>query len=102
MDKIPTDTCIRQVLDPVAPEYCFPVYADVHRLLEQRGVLDREYRTLEGGFLLALDGRTTFYHSAITPVFVRSGTNRVIAVDRKRAIVGAIPVYERGPYSRRQ
>ena len=89
MDKIPTDTCIRQVLDPVAPEYCFPVYADVHRLLEQRGVLDRENRTLEGGFLLALDGRTTFYHSAITPVFVRSGTNRVIAAEPEKSDCGS-------------
>ena len=103
VDKIPTDTCIRQLLDPVAAEYCFPVFADVHRLLEQRGVLEREYRTLVGGYLLALDGtwfftsetihcdacsvkehrdgRTTFYHSAITPVFVRSETSRVIAAE---------------------
>lgn len=103
IDDIPTDNCIRQLLDPVAPHYCFPVYADVHALLAERGNLHDEYRTALGTYLLALDGtwfhsseqvhcdqcsikehrdgRTTYYHSAITPVFVRTGNNRVVAAE---------------------
>jgi hypothetical protein len=99
ISKIPTDTCIRILLDPVAPEYCFPVFTDVHTLLEKTGKLKQEYRTALNTYLLALDGtwfhssetihcdkcsvkehrdgKRTYYHSAITPVFVRAGNNRV-------------------------
>ena len=101
--EIPTDTCIRQLLDPIAAEYCFPVYADVHAMLADTGKLEQEYRTIFGTYLLALDGtwfhsseqihcdacsvkehrdgRRTYFHSAITPVFVRAGTNRVISAE---------------------
>lgn len=103
ISKIPTDTCIRILLDPVAPEYCFPVFTDVHTLLEKTGKLKQEYRTALNTYLLALDGtwfhssetihcdkcsvkehrdgKRTYYHSAITPVFVRAGNNRVIAAE---------------------
>ena len=103
ISKIPTDTCIRILLDPVAPEYCFPVFTDVHTLLEKTGKLKQEYRTVQDTYLLALDGtwfhssetihcdgcsvkehrdgKRTYYHSAITPVFVRAGNNRVIAAE---------------------
>mgnify|MGYP006293051697 CR=1 FL=1 len=101
--EIPTDTCIKMLLDPVAPQYCFPVYEKVHEMLAKNDILEREYRTVEDTYLLALDGtwfysseqihcdscsvkehrdgRKTYYHSAITPVFVRAGTNRVIAAE---------------------
>ena len=103
ISKIPTDTCIRMLLDPVAPEYCFPVFTEVHTLLEKTGKLKQEYRTALNTYLLALDGtwfhssetihcdecsvkehrdgKRTYYHSAITPVFVRAGNNRVIAAE---------------------
>jgi len=103
ISKIPTDTCIRMLLDPVAPEYCFPVFNDIHTLLEKTGKLKQEYRTVQDTYLLALDGtwfhssetihcdecsvkehrdgKRTYYHSAITPVFVRAGNNRVIAAE---------------------
>ena len=101
--EIPTDTCIRQLLDPVAPEYCFPVYNEIHTMLVDQGRLEHEYRTLFDKYLLALDGtwfhsseqihcdgcsvkehrdgRRSYFHSAITPVFVRAGTNRVISAE---------------------
>ena len=101
--EIPTDNRIRELLDPVAPEYCFPVYADVHRMLAQEGKLELEYRTIFDTYLIALDGtwfhsserihcqkcsvkehqdgRKTYYHSAITPVFVRATSNRVIVAE---------------------
>ena len=64
ISKIPTDTCIRILLDPVAPEYCFPVFTDVHTLLEKTGKLKQEYRTAQDTYLLALDG--TWFHSSET------------------------------------
>lgn len=101
--QIPTDPCIRQLLDPVAPQCLFPVYHDVHTFLRENNTLEREYRSFLDTYLVALDGtwfhsseqihcdncsiknhrdgRTTYYHSAITPVFVRAGTNRVIAAE---------------------
>jgi hypothetical protein len=72
-------------------------------MLEEKGILEAEYRTIFGTYLMALDGtwfhsseeidcdscsvkehrdgRKTYYHSAITPVFVRALTNRVIAAE---------------------
>ena len=101
--EIPTDNRIRDLLDPVAPQCCFPVYRDVHAMLEEKGILQAEYRTIFGTYLMALDGtwfhsseeihcnrclvknhqdgRRTYYHSAITPVFVRARCNRVIAAE---------------------
>jgi hypothetical protein len=101
--EIPSENCIRDLLDPVAPQYCFSVYRDVHAMLAEKGILEEEYRTIFDTYLLALDGtwfhsseqihcdscsvkehqdgRTTYYHSAITPVFVRARTNRVIATE---------------------
>ena len=101
--EIPTEPCIRQLLDPVAPEHCYSVYADVQEMLSEHGKQEQEYRTLNDTYLMALDGtwfhssehihcdkcsvkehrdgRTTYYHSAITPVFVREGNNRVVAAE---------------------
>ena len=103
VDAIATDNCIRYLLDPVAPQHCYSVYTDVHALLAERGNLKEEYRTALDTYLIALDGtwfhsseqvhcdqcsvkvhrdgRTTYYHSAITPVFVRAGNNRVVAAE---------------------
>jgi len=102
--KIPSDNCIRTLLDPVAPRYCFPVYTNVHALLSEQGTLEQEFRSpaldtylmgMDGTWFHSSeqihcdscsvkehrDGRTTYYHSAITPVFVRPGTNKVIAAE---------------------
>ncbi len=101
--EIPTDACIRNLLDPVSPEHCFSVFTDVHELLTEQKKLQEEYRSVNNTYLIALDGtwfhssekihcrgcsiqehrdgRTTYFHSAITPVFVRAGTNRVIAAE---------------------
>ena len=72
-------------------------------MLADQGKLQEEYRTALDTYLIALDGtwfhsseqvhcdqcsvkehrdgRTTYYHSAITPVFVRQGVNRVVAAE---------------------
>ena len=103
VNEIPTDPQIRNLLDPVDPKYCFRVFQDVHSLVKERGLLDSQYQSSLNSYLLALDGtwfhsseaihcpeclhkdhkdgRRTYYHSAITPVLVKPGNNRVIALE---------------------
>jgi len=103
VDEIPTDQQLRNLLDPVDPKYCFPVFREVSSLLEEWELLERQYHSSLNSYLLALDGtwfhssevihcpnclhkdhrdgRRTYYHSAITPVLVKPGNNRVISLE---------------------
>lgn len=99
--KIPTDTHIRNLLDPVPAELLFPVFDAVFAFLFEQGVIS-ELVTSDGLLLIALDGTwffsseritcpscqskrhnngtTTYYHSAITPVIVKPGVDRVVSL----------------------
>ncbi len=99
--KIPTDTHIRNLLDPVAPELLFPVFDKIFAFLFEQGVIC-ELVTTEGLLLIALDGtwffsseqimcpscqskrhkngRATYYHSAITPVIVKPGVDQALSL----------------------
>ena len=103
VEEIPTDQQIRNLLDPVDPKCCFPVFKDVLSLVEQWGLLEQQYQSSLGSYLLALDatwfhnsevihcakcshkdhqdGIRTYHHNAITPVLVKPGNNRVIALE---------------------
>jgi hypothetical protein len=59
MSRIPTDNHIRAMLDPVAPDRLFPVFADVVAVLDRSGGLEA-FRRLGSHVLIALDG--TEYH----------------------------------------
>ena len=100
--NIPCDNQIRSLLDPVRPALLFPVYEKVFSLLEQQGIIE-SYRAFNNNLLIALDGtwfhssekvfckncnwkehrngKTTHYHSAITPVLVQPGNSRVICLE---------------------
>lgn len=97
--EIPTDNHIRDLLDPADPKLIFPVFDKILEVLLDSGHLE-DYRTYNGDLLIALDGtwyhksekihcdncssqnhkdgRTTYYHSMITPVIVAPGKNKVI------------------------
>lgn len=99
--KIPTDTHIRNVLDPVPPALLFPVFDKVFDFLVTERVI-ADLITDDKLLLIALDGTwffsseqikcsacqtknhkngsTTYYHSAITPVIVKPEVNRVISL----------------------
>jgi len=101
--QIPTDNCIRMLLDPIAPEFCFAVFNKIHTILRKHNIFQDEFYTELGTYLMALDGTwfhnseniycdlcstknhqdggVTYYHSAITPVFVKAGNSRVIAAE---------------------
>ena len=57
--RIPSDTQMREVLDPVDPEHLRPSFADVFRQL-QRGKALEPFEFYDGGYLLLLDGTGYF------------------------------------------
>jgi hypothetical protein len=102
VEKIPSDNQIRKLLDPVAPHYLSPMFAQVFTDLEATEELDA-FRSFDGNLHIALDGLcyfsskkihcqncshktasngvTTYFHSAITPVIVAPRNERVIALE---------------------
>jgi hypothetical protein len=99
--EIPSDNQIRSLLDATPPGTLEPVYAFLFDALEQAGVVDA-HRSVNGTLLLAFDGtehfssqairceccstrrhangQATYFHSALTPVLVKPGCEKVIAL----------------------
>ena len=99
--EIPCNNQIRNLLDPITPNYLDGVFLDVFEGLEDGGLLS-PFRALSNQLLLAMDGtqyfssnaihcqnclrrqnangKTRYYHSAITPVLVSPGRSEVIAL----------------------
>jgi hypothetical protein len=102
IDVIPSDNHIRNLLDPIAPSYFYPVFNDAFHFLEDTKIID-SYRSAFDTNLIALDatwfhssekiycdhclhkdhkdGRKTYFHSVITPVIVKPGSNKVISLE---------------------
>jgi hypothetical protein len=94
VDKIPCFNQVRGVLDEVAPAHLLPVYDDVFRRLDRRGLL-RQLRGFRQDLLIPLDGTqyfsskticcdncstkphkdgsVTYSHSALLPAIVMPG-----------------------------
>lgn len=102
LEKIPTDNHIRDLLDPVSPGTVSPVFDDAFQILNKAGHID-EFRVFNGDLLMSLDGTwffssknihcdkcntikhkkdgsITYYHSVLTPVIVKPGFDKVIAL----------------------
>jgi len=101
VERIPCDNHIRQTLDPVAPCHLFGLFDDLHQGFAETGLLEA-MRAVHQTRLIALDatwyfssqsenihcpscsclqhadGKTTHYHSAITPVIVSPGHAQVV------------------------
>ena len=101
IEQIPSAPQIRNLLDPVAPSALSAAFWEIFGLLEEAGELQR-YRTLNGQWLVSLDGTqyfasnkihcqrctvkvhrdTEYYsHTAITPVLVAPGESCVISLE---------------------
>src|SRR5712691_1928356 len=63
IERVPCDTHMREILDPVSPKWLRPVFTSVFRQL-QRGKALEEMLFLDGHYLVALDG--TGYFSSQT------------------------------------
>jgi hypothetical protein len=99
--KIPSDNHIRDMLDVVPPQTVFPVFALIVEAFRSAGHLDG-FRSYNNNLLCALDGTQyfssktircdncstkkhkngsiTYSHSALTPVFLKPGFNKVISL----------------------
>ena len=99
--SVPCDNHIRQILDPIAPTHLFSLFDDLYQGFDQAGLLEA-MRAVGQTRLIALDatwyyssqskdihcpncscqrhadGRTTHFHSAITPVIVSPGQGQVV------------------------
>jgi hypothetical protein len=64
IERVPCDTLMREILDPVSPESLRPVFKSVFRQL-QRGKALEPMAFLEGHYLLALDGTGYFSSTQI-------------------------------------
>ncbi len=102
VDNIPSDNQIRNILDPISPENVAPMFDFVFDGLKSMGFFEH-YRSINKNILIALDGvnyfssqkisceqcntrhhtstgKTTYLHSAITPVIVAPGNPHVISL----------------------
>lgn len=64
MERVPCDTRMREILDPVSPKALRPVFKSVFRQL-QRGKALEPMAFLDGHYLLALDGTEYFSSKTI-------------------------------------
>jgi hypothetical protein len=64
MERVPCDTHMREILDPVSPKVLRPVFKSVFRQL-QRGKALEAMTFLDGHYLLALDGTEYFSSKTI-------------------------------------
>jgi hypothetical protein len=101
IQRVPCDTQLRCILDPLSPEALRPAYQDVFRPL-QRGKVLEDYSYLPEGYLVCLDGtqyfsseqihcphcmekhhqdgRTTYYHQMLGAAIVHPDQAAVIAL----------------------
>lgn len=102
LTEILSDNHIRTLLDGVAPFYLFSLFFYIFDSLNKSGYLDDEFRSFNNNILIGLDGtqyfsspkvhcdncnkkhhkngKITYFHSVLTPVILKPGSNRVIAL----------------------
>ncbi len=100
--QIPCDNQIRTLLDPVAPDHRFPMFATITQALVTAGIVDT-FHAFDNTVLIAVDGTqyfssqriscancshktaangtTTYSHSVITPVIVAPSKPEVLALE---------------------
>ena len=64
VDRIPSDTQMREIIDKVSPEDLMPVF-DRLLAIAQRGKVLEDYEFLDRGYLLSIDG-TGYFESSST------------------------------------
>ena len=99
--EAPSDNQIRTLLDGIEPSLLGEVFERDLRIAEEAGILE-QYRVLDGGVLLAMDGlwyyaskeihcehclhatskngETTYYHSAVAGAVVKPGSGAALPV----------------------
>ena len=90
--EIPSDTQMREILDPLGPEHLRPVFADVFRQL-QRGKALEPFEFYNGGYLLSLDGTGYFSSQKIHCPSCQVKKHKSGVVTYEHQMLGAVIVH---------
>jgi hypothetical protein len=90
--QIPSDTQMREILDPLAPERLRPVFSDVFRQL-QRGKALKRFEFYDGCYLLSLDGTGYFSSQQIHCASCQVKEHKNGTVTYEHQMLGAVLVH---------
>ena len=90
--RVPCDTHMREILDPVSPKWLRPVFKSVFRQL-QRGKALEAMTFLDGHYLLALDGTEYFSSKTIHCASCLQRLHRNGAVTYAHQLLGAAIIH---------
>jgi hypothetical protein len=92
IERVPCDTYMREILDPVSPKWLRPVFKSVFRQL-QRGKALEAMTFLDGHYLLALDGTEYFSSKTIHCASCLQRVHRNGAITYAHQILGAAIIH---------
>ena len=92
IERVPCDTHMREILDPVAPEFLRPLFQSVFRQL-QRGKALEAMTFLDGHYLLALDGTGYFSSQTIHCASCLQKVHRNGAITYSHQMLGAAIIH---------
>jgi hypothetical protein len=92
MNRVPSDSQTRDILDPIDPANLRPGFRDVFRRL-QRGKVLEHFVYLDGHYLLSLDGTTYFSSSKIHSSSCLEKHHRNGSVTYSHQLLGATLVH---------
>jgi len=92
IQRVPCDTYMREILDPVSPKWLRPVFTSVFRQL-QRGKALESLTFLDGHYLLALDGTEYFSSKTIHCASCLHRVHRNGAVTYAHQLLGAALIH---------
>ena len=90
--RVPCDTHMREILDPIAPKWLRPVFRSVFRQL-QRGKALEPMTFLDGHYLLALDGTEYFSSKTIHCASCLHRVHRNGAITYAHQMLGAAIIH---------
>jgi hypothetical protein len=90
--RVPCDTHMREILDPVSPQWLRPVFTSVFRQL-QRGKALEPMTFLDGHYLLALDGTEYFSSKTIHCASCLQRVHRNGSVTYAHQLLGAAIIH---------
>jgi hypothetical protein len=92
IERVPCDTYMREILDPVSPKWLRPVFTSVFRQL-QRGKALEAMTFLDGHYLLALDGTEYFSSKMIHCASCLHRVHRSGAITYAHQMLGAAIIH---------
>lgn len=92
IQRVPCDSQMRDILDPVNPAHLRPMFRDVFRCL-QRGKVLEDFVFLDGHYLVSLDGTGYFSSSAIKCASCLEKHHRNGTVSYSHQMLGAVLVH---------